>query len=254
MKNEEIDFSQKILNFNITVGNKNEDLAIEFLSLANWDETQAVKLYLNNVSLTNDSNSYSNNNFNYLSECSIDLDFGYMAKAFSFLKTKLNINKDNPKYCEFFEGKIQGLIKDSNIFMNSLKINKGIIILYNLDTREKLMNQLDEINKDAQKDDYLNNVIFFPIINISKEGIDIIKQLSIVRFPCYLLCKYKTERIFYVLDKIEGVFYLELFKNTVCPNKNFSHNSSENKNQISINNNKIPENNNNLKIITEVSI
>ena len=161
------------------------------------------------------------------------MDFGYVTKAFSFFKTKLNIYKDNSEYCKFFEGKIQGLVKDPIIFMNSLKINKGIIILYNLDTRQKLMSQLEEINKDSQKDNYLKKVIIFPIIDLSKEGKDIIKQLSIVRFPCYLICKYKTENIFKVLDKIEGIFYLDLFKNTLFPKKNFSYNSSVNINQIS---------------------
>ena len=156
MINEEIDYTKKISNFNRTVGNNNDDIAIEFLTLANWDETQAIKSYLNNVSLPNNSNSDSNNNdLNCLGECYINLDFGYVSKAFSFFKTKLNINKDNYEYCKYFEGKIQGLVKDPIIFMNSLKINKGIIILYNLDTRQKLMSQLEEINKDSQKDNYL---------------------------------------------------------------------------------------------------
>ena len=245
MINEEIDYTKKISNFNRTVGNNNDDIAIEFLTLANWDETQAIKSYLNNVSLPNNSNSDSNNNdLICLGECYINLDFGYVSKAFSFFKTKLNINKDNYEYCKYFEGKIQGLVKDPIIFMNSLKINKGIIILYNLDTRQKLMNQLEEINKDSQKDNYLKKVIIFPIIDLSKEGKDIIKQLSIVRFPCYLICKYKTENIFKVLDKIEGIFYLDLFKNTVFPNKNFSYNSSVNINQISNKKNLASENNN----------
>lgn len=231
-KNEinEIDYTQKISNFNKLIGIENDDIAIEFLSLANWDETEASKLYLNNVSLPNNLNSNFNNNFKYLAECNMNLDFDYVNKAFSFFKSKLNIIKDNAEYCKFFEGKIHGLIKDSKVFMDLLKINKGIIILYNLDTREKLLSQLNEINNDPQNS-YLNKVIFFPIIDVSQEGNDIIKQLSINRYPCYIFCKYKTDQIFYVLDKIEGVFYLGTFKNIICQNQNIPFNSNINLNR-----------------------
>ena len=36
----------KILNFNIIVGNQNNNVANEFLTLANWNISQAVNLYL----------------------------------------------------------------------------------------------------------------------------------------------------------------------------------------------------------------
>ena len=246
--NDEIDYSQKISNFNKTVGNNNEDIAIEFLSLANWDETQAIKLYLNNVSLPNNSNIDNNNTiFNYLSECTLNLNFGFVKKTFSLFKSKLKIDKDNHDYCKFFEGEIPGLIKDPNVFMNSLKINKGVIILYNLVTLKKLMKQIDEINKEIRKDNFLNKVIIFPIIDLSKEGKDLIKQLSIVRFPCYLICKYKNENIFYVLDKFEGVFFLDIFKNTLSPKKNISNSYIKNPNSYknsSISDNNNPKNNN----------
>ena len=37
---------EKILNFNIIVGNQNNNVANEFLSLANWNVSEAVNLYL----------------------------------------------------------------------------------------------------------------------------------------------------------------------------------------------------------------
>ena len=261
----EIDYTQKISNFNNLVGNKNDDIAIEFLTLANWDETHASKLYLNNVSLPNNSSSeFNNTKFNYLAECKMNLDFGFVNKAFSFIKSRLNITKDNEDYCNIFEGKIHGLIKDSKVFMDLLKINKGIIILYNLVTRQKLLNQLNEINNDPQNN-YLKKVIFFPIIDISQEGTDIIKQLSINRFPCYIFCKYKSEKIFYVIDKIEGIFYLSTFKNIICPNQNISFNSNINLNRnYNINNQAYSQNypknykssiklNNNINLPNQIS-
>ena len=48
---------EKILNFNIIVGNQNNNVANEFLSLANWNVSEAVNLYLYSMS---DSNIFKN--------------------------------------------------------------------------------------------------------------------------------------------------------------------------------------------------
>ena len=220
------DLGIKISNFNKIVGNKNEDIAIEFLELTNWDENEAAKLYFRDITLPNNSHLYFNDpNFKNITECQIELDSNTFNKAFSFFKSKLNITKNNIDFCRNFEGKIRGLINDPSVFMSSLKINKGVMILYNLETQNKLLIQLNIIDKEPQED-LLNDVIFFPVIDCSKEGNDIIKQLSINRFPCFLFCKYKSDKIFYVVDKMEGIFFLETFKNIISPKKNFVNNSN----------------------------
>ena len=40
-----IDYTEKIANFNLIVGNKNEDLAYDYLSKTGWDEEKAAKLF-----------------------------------------------------------------------------------------------------------------------------------------------------------------------------------------------------------------
>ena len=227
MINGKINSELKISNFNMIVGNEKKEVALEYLQLSNWDESQAAKLYFNDVSLQNNSNSFfnDNNNFNYISECQMDLSSNVIDKAFSFFKSKLKITQNNLDFCKNFDGKIKGLVKEPSVFLTSLKINKGIIILYNLATRNKLLSELNTIDKDPQND-YLKNVIFFPIIDSSQEGKDIIKQLSINRFPCYLFCKYKSDKIFYVVDKMEGIFFLGTFKSIICPKKNVINNST----------------------------
>ena len=40
-----LDYTDKIANFNMIVGNKNEDIAYNFLSKAGWDEEKAVNLF-----------------------------------------------------------------------------------------------------------------------------------------------------------------------------------------------------------------
>ena len=104
---------------------------------------------------------------------------------------------------------------------------------------------------DAQNN-YLNSVIFYPIINNSIEGSKLIKLLNINRFPCYLFCKYKSNNVFYILDKMEGIFYLDMFKNTLFPqnvnsninklNKNKNDKSENNYNNINKNNNEVNKN------------
>ena len=51
--NNENERQEKILNFNIIVGNQNNNVANEFLSLANWNITEAVNLYLYYISNPN---------------------------------------------------------------------------------------------------------------------------------------------------------------------------------------------------------
>ena len=54
----------KILNFNIIVGNQNNNVANEFLSLAHWNVSEAVNLYL--YMNSNSNNPYINNQNNLL--------------------------------------------------------------------------------------------------------------------------------------------------------------------------------------------
>ena len=42
---DDINYAEKIATFNLLVGNNNEDIAFNYLSMANWDETQAAILY-----------------------------------------------------------------------------------------------------------------------------------------------------------------------------------------------------------------
>jgi len=42
---ENIDYTEKILTFNLLVGNSDEDKALKYLTKANWDETKAAILY-----------------------------------------------------------------------------------------------------------------------------------------------------------------------------------------------------------------
>ena len=241
----------KIMNFNIIVENQNNNVATEFLSLANWNVSEAVNLYLYSMS-DNNSNININNqnsaNFKYIAEFSFESS-GILDKFSSLFKS--SYLKNNEQLCNNFIGKIKCLVKRGESFTNLLKSNKGIIILYNKDTFQKLNQQLNIINNDYPNN-YLNSVLIYPIINDSVEGNNLINLLHINRFPCYLFCKYKSNNVFYIIDKMEGIFYLQTFKNTLFPqiikpninniNSNISNNQNNNKSQQ--NSNKNLQNNN----------
>jgi len=242
---------EKILNFNIIVGNQNNNVANEFLSLANWNVSEAVNLYLYSMSDSNKININNQNNlsnFKYITEYSFG-NSGFLNKVGTLFKSPFM--KNNSEYCNNFIGKIKCLVKTGDTFTNFLKSNKGVIILYSKDNLTRLNQQLEAINNDDQHN-YLNSVIFYPIINNSIEGSNLIKLLNINRFPCYLFCKYKSSNVFYILDKMEGIFYLDMFKNTLFPqnvnsninklNKNKNDKSENNYNNINKNNNEVNKN------------
>ena len=229
----------KILNFNIIVGNQNNNVANEFLTLANWNISQAVNLYL--YTNSNPNNPYINNQYNlpifkYITEYSF-VKPGILGKFSSLIQ--LPFLKDNEECCYKFIGKINNLVKTGEIFTNLLKTNKGVIILYNKDTFYKVFEQLDVINNDYQNN-YINSIVIYPIIDNSIEGKNLINNMHINRFPCYLFCQYKSKDVFYIIDKMEGIFYLQTFKNTLFPQ--IYNSNINNINNFPLNNNKINNN------------
>jgi len=63
---DDINYAEKIATFNLLVGNNNEDIAFNYLSMANWDETQAAILFNKenkgaNATLINTNNNFINN-------------------------------------------------------------------------------------------------------------------------------------------------------------------------------------------------
>ena len=57
---------EKILNFNLMVNNKDDDIALFFLRSANWEEEKTAKLYFDNIASLNDTvpNSHHNHQIN----------------------------------------------------------------------------------------------------------------------------------------------------------------------------------------------
>jgi hypothetical protein len=210
---------QKIQYFNSIVNNRNENLAISYLNQANWNEAKAVELYYESSSLSNSMSQNSDqppnrpNNYRYvkaIKECHFynDNNEDLLSQAFSYLKTTFGYKNKNSDLCDNLNGIVNGLVKGSNEFILKLKDKKGVIILYSQETYQKLIDNILLINQE-----YKFDTIIYPIINNSDEGENLIQQLKIYNFPCYLFCKYKNERIFYVTDIIQQKLNINQFKN-----------------------------------------
>ena len=266
---------EKILNFNLMVNNKDNDIALFFLRSANWEEEKAAKLYLDNIASLNGTvpnrhhnhqinipnisnnipyipnymSNYSpnnipnrpnnipnrtnnNRNIGYIKECQFDLENDILSHAFSYIRRNMGFLNNNSECCNYFRGATIGLIKEPDKFMQLLKTKKGVIILYNSQIQDIVKQHLNNINRESY--DKIKNTIFYPVINDSFEGENLIKQLSIEIFPCYLFCKYKNEKTFYVMDKIEGLLNLNDFMNIL--NSQEPSNINNNRNNINQNN------------------
>ena len=244
---DEIDYAEKIATFNLLVGNNNEDIAVNYLTLANWDETQAAILYnqenkganakLINPSI-NDFNNINNNvnNINLNNNPDIIPINDDIINPFPQQKINphinINIKEKNiilNKYreCKIFKGSIFDGIKIWKVdnrgyadnftrfnncmklyetFINNLKSKIGIIYIYDKLTLNSTITIIDNLNKNEQTKDLLNQkCVFHPMINKCLEASPIIKTFQIKNYPVMLICVYKNQENFAVIEIIYNI-------------------------------------------------
>ena len=239
---ENINYSEKILTFNLLVGNSDEDKALKYLTEANWDETKAAILYnkdkeskikkssfydyydykpISNTNRINNINNIDNySNFN-------DILFGSKNK-----KTKIDLNKLNnypelPIFEKKFIHKFALMKVDNNIyyrkfsfylkctlsyndFIYKLKNNVGIILLFSDSTVENAVTILRNITHNDLTRDLINDrTVILPLSNNTLEGTQLCKRLKLKTkrndFPTILICFYKNERNFALIGDIKNV-------------------------------------------------
>ena len=204
---ENIDHTEKIATFNLLVGNNNEEIALNYLTLTNWDETKAAMLY-------NQENKGSQAEFqskirkeyiniklaklNEYEQCEI-----YKPKLFDIFKI---FKVDNRGYCPAFQ-KISGnCVKNYEVFIKTLRNKVGVILLYNQKTYNEAVNIFKELaQKDITKDLLNSKTVIIPLISGCLEGDFTIKYLKVKEFPCIIICFYKNETHFAVIGKINNV-------------------------------------------------
>ena len=242
---DDIDYATKIATFNLLVNNNNDDIAVNYLTLTNWDENEAAILYnkenkganaklINQNNLNNINPNFYQNDINNIipPDDNIIFDqppfFGKINPNNNFQVKNTNISKlnkyaecpiftdsildgfkfwkiDNRGYCQNFE-KFKNIIKLYKVFINNLKTKVGIIYLYNKSTLNNALTILRNLNNNEQVKDLLNQrCVIHPMIDGCLESSSIVKSLKINNFPTMIICLYKNEINFCVVGKINNI-------------------------------------------------
>ena len=242
---DEIDYATKIATFNLLVNNNNDDIAVNYLTLTNWDENEAAILYnkenkganaklINQNNLNNINPNFYQNDINNIipPDDNIIFDqppFFEKINPYNNFQVKNNnfskLNKyaecpiftdsildglkfwkiDNRGYCQNFE-KFKNIIKLYKVFINNLKTKVGIIYLYNKSTLNNALTILRNLNNNEQVKDLLNQrCVIHPMIDGCLESSSIVKSLKINNFPTMIICLYKNEINFCVVGKINNI-------------------------------------------------
>ena len=261
---DNINYAEKISNFNLMVNNHNEDIAYKYLSQAGWDETQAAKIfneeikkmeqtlskYLHSKERKEKMKPKHINNYPEYKIDSINSIFNSITKIFK---------KDNNEYFDRYFSGMKNSVKLLDDFISKLeKTSKtGIIMIYSFDKLKELGDQIKEIvNEPLSKELFFGSTFIYPVIDTSLEGNNFIEEVDCKQLPCVIICKYKNSNSLAVIGKLEFPIKLQdlrdklieaelsYIKKRIKETKDKNINNSNNIN-ININNNNINENNNN---------
>jgi hypothetical protein len=260
---DKINYAEKISNFNLIVGEQNQDIAYKYLSQCGWDETKAAQLF------NEDSKKMEKAISRYLQlqERKQKMKPKYIEKYQEYKIDSINsiINKitsyfkeDNTKYFHRYS-KIKNAVRLLDDFISQLKTDSktGIIILYSSNHMKLIREQLKNIiNEPLSKELFLDNTILYPVIDQSLEGNNFINELNCDKLPLFIICKYKNEESLAIIGKIEIPFNLSDFRDKILESElvyynkdNVTQVKNNNNNSSSINN--INEENKNSGISSE---
>ena len=252
--------------------------AERYLNQTNWDENAAVQLFFRNhpnhaphnhqhffpqnqpqfqpqlppPSQINDRNRPQLSNV-VKKENYVEFSIGQI------LINNKYLNQPNSKCLDYIYKNLKNVERNFGAFLSQLRNKPGIIIVIN----EESFNVIhDQIKQFSGKSDVLKNCVIYPVLKNFPIGNEFVQQLSIFSYPCYIFCKYKDDKNFYLTDRMEGAFDINFFINSIRRiqleqkekknNLNFNprtdikinNNNDLNKN---LNNNNLNRNNNNIK-------
>ena len=266
---EEINYAEKIANFNLLVGNDNDDIACNYLTITNWDESKAALLYNqenkgpgaqirqppvrrnNNSNIfnsdsgyTNQNNLKTNNNKEILKKLKKYKEVNFFQEGILNIITDM-FSSDNRSFHSTWQKKYSNCIKLYDVFINNLKTKTGIIILYSSQTANEAMNFFKLINNDnTLKDIVYQRTAIYPLIKDSREGKDLVKQLNIKIFPTFLIVLYKDQKRFALIGQIDKINQnINLLIEKILEGKDILIGDSNNDNKNNYNKNNTDNNN-----------
>ena len=218
-----INYAEKIANFNLIVGNQNEDIAYNYLSKTGWDENKAANLFNEEnkkldlalskyMKLKERKQKMKPKHINKYPEYNIDSInsvFNSISKIFK---------KDNTQYFNRYFSRIKNAIMLLDDFISKLEQTSkiGIIILYSFDNLALLRDQIKNIiNEPLSREFFLDSTYLYPAIDISIEGSNFIDELDCTKLPLFIICKYKNKDSLAIIGKLEIPFKLGDFRDTI---------------------------------------
>ena len=207
---KQLNYAEKIENFKLLVENQDDEIAINYLQKADWDESIAANLYNEEKTLFYNPDSTSTTIVNEIKKVDMkkyqEIPIPYPQKM-GFIGSFFCIFKAFPKNdpcIELFKpiSDIKTYLDD---FITNLKERIGIIIIYNqnnFDQIKILANGLIELSLNEEIKDIKK--VILPIFDKTDTGQELIKNAKINQFPTLLLCKYKNNKNLYVIDKIQS--------------------------------------------------
>lgn len=249
---DNINYTEKIANFNLLVGNQNDEAALKYLSQTGWDEEKAAKLY--NEESKKMEQAYSKylklkerkekmkpNHIDNYPEYKIDSINSIKYKLISYFK------KDNTEYFNRYFSKIKNARQTLNSFILDLKKSSktGLILLYSQNDMRSIRDQLKSIiNEPLSKELFIDNTIIYPVIDDSPEGDNFINELECTTLPMLIVCKYKNEESLAIVGKIGIVCKLSDFRDKILESELVYFKNSDIKKRND--NSDIKSNNNNI--------
>ena len=265
-----INYAEKISNFNLIVGNQNEDIAYTYLSKTGWDENKAATLfteenkkldkalsiYMKNKERKQKMRPKQINNYPEYKIDSINGIFNSISKLFK---------QDNSQFFHRYFSSIKNAIKLLDNFISKLEKSSkiGIIMLYSFDKLKLLRDQIKNIiNEPLSRELFLDSSLTYPVVDVSIEGSNFISELECTKLPLFIICKYKNKDSLAIIGKLEIPFKLGDFRDKIIEaelsyikkptktnkenlNNNYINNNNKNNNNTNNNNNNANNNNKN---------
>ena len=192
-----INYNQKISNFLVMTETGDPDIATQYLTSANWDETLAINNFFkqikininqnnsNNRNINNDLENNENNNNNW-SFYSLIIEPIKNLFASCYDRREVDIGEEN-KIFQYLPNKVNQL----EHFNKLIKKNIGIIIFYNGNNIPFLNNFISQICRNTMLINLLKqNFIIYPLLIGTDDAFKIRKIVTTdnLIFPSFVFC------------------------------------------------------------------
>ena len=187
---------------------------VNYNNLKRNEQNPHQRLYQNyndNINLNNLLFNNNNQNKNQVTYNKIKnrLEFQISNNANDYRQAMDN----NSEELKYFKQKFKYISKSLNNLISTLKsTNHGLIIIYKKENFYEIKSQIDAISKDDTFLAVSDTLPILPLLNTSSDGNILVSNLFCISLPCYLFCKYKDEKTFFIVNKIEGAFNLDNFR------------------------------------------